>query len=145
MCNKCTTILYGFRTQQKITSQFIINIDRGYGSVAAFLNLNVLYELSFSFYPLNGKVERSQKTDLEEFYATANLSNFKNLREELECWQFYYNWERPHGALKGKTPSQINSSLLEKPLCRKKFWLRTTDLKSIHRKLIITQKCGCEN
>ena len=31
---------------------------------------------------LNGKVERSQKTDLEAFYATADLSNFERLREE---------------------------------------------------------------
>ncbi len=63
---------------------------------------------------LNGKVKRSQKTDLEEFYATTDLSNFDNLREELACWQFYYNWQRPHGALKGKTPSQVDSELSEK-------------------------------
>ena len=31
---------------------------------------------------LNGKVERSQKTDLEEFYATADLSNFEVLKDE---------------------------------------------------------------
>ena len=40
---------------------------------------------------LNGKVERSQKTDLEEFYANTDLSNFDQLREELGYWQFYYN------------------------------------------------------
>ncbi|MCF6777521.1 integrase core domain-containing protein, partial [Thiotrichales bacterium 19X7-9] len=60
---------------------------------------------------LNGKVERSQKTDLEEFYPTVDLSNFEKLREELGCWQFYYNWQRPHGALNGKTPSQRDSEL----------------------------------
>ncbi len=58
---------------------------------------------------LNGKVERSQKTDLEEFYVLAALSDFEKLREELGYWQFFYNWQRPHGALKGKTPSQINA------------------------------------
>ena len=63
---------------------------------------------------LNGKVERSQKTDLEEFYATADLSNFECLREELEYWQFYYNWQRPHGGLKRKTSSQRDSELCEK-------------------------------
>ncbi len=63
---------------------------------------------------LNGKVERSQKTDLEEFYPTVDLSCFDTLREELACWQFYYNWQRPHGALKGKTPSQVDSELVEK-------------------------------
>lgn len=56
---------------------------------------------------LNGKVERSQRTDLEEFYPTADLSNFEKLKYELACWQFFYNWQRPHGSLKGKTPSQL--------------------------------------
>lgn len=26
----------------------------------------------------------------------------------------FYNWQRPHGSLKGKTPSQIIGSLVEK-------------------------------
>lgn len=60
---------------------------------------------------LNGKVERSQKTDLEEFYATADLSNFEVLKNELKSWQFFYNWQRPHGSLGGKTPSQYSSEL----------------------------------
>jgi transposase InsO family protein len=63
---------------------------------------------------LNGKVERSQKTDLEEFYPTMDLSNFENLKEELGYWQFFYNWQRPHGALKGKTPSQVDCELCDK-------------------------------
>lgn len=63
---------------------------------------------------LNGKVERSQRTDLEEFYATTDLSNFSNLKEELGYWQFYYNWQRPHSSLKGKTPSETDSSLSQK-------------------------------
>ena len=63
---------------------------------------------------LNGKVERSQKTDLEEFYATADLSDFAKLKEELGYWQFYYNWQRPHGSLGGKTPSQIVAELNKK-------------------------------
>lgn len=48
---------------------------------------------------LNGKVERSQKTDLEEFYAIADLTNFEALKNELEAWQSFYNWQRPHGSL----------------------------------------------
>lgn len=63
---------------------------------------------------LNGKVEQSQKTDLEEFYAITDLSNFENLREELSQWQFFYNWQRPHGSLKSKTPSEIVGNLGEK-------------------------------
>ena len=52
---------------------------------------------------LNGKVERSQRTDRMEFYATVNLK-MKYLPEELKQWQRFYNEERPHGGLGGKTP-----------------------------------------
>lgn len=54
---------------------------------------------------LNGKVERSQRTDLEEFYETIDLNNaLETLDEHLGHWQHYYNWDRPHGSLNGKTP-----------------------------------------
>ncbi|APC96170.1 IS481 family transposase [Francisella tularensis subsp. novicida] len=46
---------------------------------------------------LNGKVERSQKTDLEEFYALADLSDFDALQYSLAEWQMFYNWHRSHG------------------------------------------------
>jgi transposase InsO family protein len=51
---------------------------------------------------LNGKVERSQKTDLEEFYATANLEDFESLKDDLKVWQFFYNYQRSHGSLRAK-------------------------------------------
>lgn len=54
---------------------------------------------------LNGKVERSQKTDKTAFYATVDLSS-KNLDSLLAEWQHYYNWERPHSAHHGKTPME---------------------------------------
>lgn len=63
---------------------------------------------------LNGKVERSQKTDLEEFYALADLSDFDKLQNELEQWQFFYNWHRAHGSLAGKTPCDITHELNDK-------------------------------
>lgn len=70
------------------------------------------YQLLKKVYPhLNGKVERSQKTDLEKFYATIDLSNFEVLKDELKSWQLFYNWQRPHGSLRGKTPSQYSSEL----------------------------------
>lgn len=50
---------------------------------------------------LNGKVERAQKTDLDEFYATTSLRD-PVLRDRLGEWQHYYNWERIHGSI-GKT------------------------------------------
>ena len=54
---------------------------------------------------LNGKVERSQKTDKEEFYSTVDL-NADNLEDLLAEWQHYYNWFRPHSSLVGKSPDE---------------------------------------
>jgi transposase InsO family protein len=54
---------------------------------------------------LNGKVERSQKTDLTEFYSTVDL-DASNLEDLLAEWQHYYNWFRPHSALGGKSPDE---------------------------------------
>jgi hypothetical protein len=47
---------------------------------------------------LNGKVERAQRTDLEEFYAITDLQD-SHLRDQLGEWQQYYNWERIHGSI----------------------------------------------
>lgn len=52
---------------------------------------------------LNGKVERSQRTDLEEFYPTVSLQD-SELHQKLADWQDYYNEFRPHGSLDSKTP-----------------------------------------
>lgn len=54
---------------------------------------------------LNGKVERSQRTDLDEFYSSIDIKS-SNLVEELGYWEFYYNWHRPHSSLYGKTPHE---------------------------------------
>lgn len=62
---------------------------------------------------LNGKVERSQKTDLQEFYATVDRSG-KDLEMKLAEWQHYYNWDRPHSALHGKTPVDWFCELMKK-------------------------------
>lgn len=97
-----------------------IQSDRGLEFFAQKVQLKMM-EYCIKFRPvkpasphLNGKVERSQKTDLEEFYAITDLSNFERLREELGCWQFFYNWQRPHGSLGGKPPSQFDSKVYEK-------------------------------
>ena len=52
---------------------------------------------------LNGKVERSQKTDLQEFWSTVDLKA-ADLQQQLDEWQHFYNWHRPHTALNGRSP-----------------------------------------
>lgn len=63
---------------------------------------------------LNGKVERSQRTDKEEFYSTVNLDLDELKHETLPEWQHYYNWQRAHGSFKGKTPMDMVCEHLEK-------------------------------
>ncbi len=62
---------------------------------------------------LNGKVERAQKTDLVEFYATINLAS-PNIHDLIAEYQHFYNWFRPHGGLKGKTPMDRYFELMKK-------------------------------
>lgn len=71
---------------------------------------------------LNGKVERSQKTDIEEFYSTVDLQD-QDLEQQLEEWQFFYNWHRPHGSLNGASPIDKICDLSEKT----PFWAEVYD------------------
>lgn len=93
--------------------------DRG-GEFFALKVQKRLMEYSIKFRPikpgsphLNGKVERSQQTDLQEFYSTIDLNN-PNLQNELSYWQHFYNWYRPHSSLDGKTPMDKYDELSEK-------------------------------
>ncbi len=65
---------------------------------------------------LNGKVERSQKTDKAVFYAAVDLLA-SALRDQLALWQHYYNWDRPHSAHGGKPPMDRYFELSEKTPC----------------------------
>lgn len=53
----------------------------------------------------NGKVERSQKTDKLEFYATVDTQS-EVIHDQLAEWQHYYNWDRPHSAHGGNNPME---------------------------------------
>ena len=53
---------------------------------------------------LNGKVERSHRSDQDEFYQLLDYTDDINLRQKLAEWEQFYNFSRPHGAFNGKTP-----------------------------------------
>ena len=53
---------------------------------------------------LNGKVERSHRSDQEEFYQLLDYKDDVDLHKKLAEWEAFYNFSRPHGAFKGKTP-----------------------------------------
>jgi len=62
---------------------------------------------------LNGKVERTQRTDLDEFYSSVDIKS-PRLEEELGYWEHYYNWDIAHSSLGGKTPNEKYVELMFK-------------------------------
>lgn len=89
-----------------------IQTDRG-REFFAYCFQEKLMEYGIKFRPikpasphLNGKVERSQRTDIEEFYATVDLKT-PDLSDQLQDWQDHYNQRRPHGSLGGRTPWEV--------------------------------------
>ncbi len=52
---------------------------------------------------LNGKVERVQRTVLDEFWPTAN-TKAPDVGTQLAFWVQHYNWDRSHESLCGLTP-----------------------------------------
>ena len=61
---------------------------------------------------LNGKVERSHRTDQEEFYQLLTYTDDMDLNKKLDAWEQFYNYNRPHGAFDGKTPYEVLRCLL---------------------------------
>ena len=61
---------------------------------------------------LNGKVERSHLKDKQEFYQLLSYTGDRNLNRQLDEWESFYNYHRPHAGLKGKTPYEILKSKL---------------------------------
>ena len=88
-----------------------VQTDRG-GEFFAYEVQNHLRDWRIKFRPnppraphLNGKVERVQRTALEEFWPTAGLAD-PGLPGRLEEWRCFYNQHRPHTALGGRTPAE---------------------------------------
>ena len=106
-----------------------IQTDRG-GEFFALKVQEYLMKFSIKFRPirpgaphLNGRVERSQRTDLDEFYSSVNLKS-QDLEDQLQEWQHFYNWNRPHGSLGGLSPMDKYFLLSEKT----PFWDEVEEL-----------------
>ena len=64
---------------------------------------------------LNGKVERSHRSDQEEFYQLLAYTDDVDLKSKLASWEEFYNFNRPHGAHQGGTPYEALKSKLALP------------------------------
>ena len=62
-----------------------------------------------------GKVERSHRTDEDEFYRRFTFSGPAEPRSLLRDWEREYNHRRPHLALKGRTPAEALCELGNRP------------------------------
>ena len=62
---------------------------------------------------LNGKVERAQRTCLEEFWAATDLKAV-DIGDQLALWVHHYNWHRSHESLHGDTPIDRVCQLADK-------------------------------
>lgn len=62
---------------------------------------------------LNGKVERSHRTDKDDFYQLLTYTDDVDLNKKLAEWEQFYNYDRPHTAFKGKTPYETLRSMLK--------------------------------
>ena len=56
---------------------------------------------------LNGKVERSHRTDKDEFYQLLTYKGDVDLEKKLEVWERFYNYDRSHGAHRGETTYEV--------------------------------------
>lgn len=61
----------------------------------------------------NGKVERSHRTDEEEFYRINRFVSIQHCIKLLGQWEKEYNGIRPHMALGGKTPQEYLTEKLK--------------------------------
>ena len=99
-----------------------IQTDRGLEFFAEDVQRRLM-EWAIKFRPLpprsphlNGKVERTQRSDLEEFWATVD-PRAADIEDLLAEWQHFWNWDRLHMALGGNTPiDHICERLAKTPL-----------------------------
>lgn len=93
---------FPFRLQQ-------IHTDRGHEFQAQFhwhvedMGIRQVY-IKARTPQLNGKVERSHRTDQDEFYQLLSYKGDEDLTLKLAEWGRFYNFSRPHGAHQGNTP-----------------------------------------
>ena len=115
-----------------------IQTDRGTEFFAAKVQKRLM-EYNIKFRPnkpgsphLNGKVERSQKTDKTEFYPTVDLAD-DGLKDELALWQHYYNWDRPHSAHNGRSPMEKYHELSGKLLIQTTYSKTIIQVQSVYK------------
>lgn len=55
----------------------------------------------------NGIIERSNRTDNEEFFDDRRFTDSEERRYQHRLWEMYYNTRRPHQSLGMATPMEV--------------------------------------
>lgn len=62
---------------------------------------------------MNGKVECSHSTDQTAFYQLLAYTDDVDLNAKLNAWEDFYNYDRPHLSLEGKTIYEVVDFILQ--------------------------------
>jgi transposase InsO family protein len=109
----CIRRYYGTEFTLPHNEMTLASYARGDTEEAAFtrkcIELGITHRLIKPRTPqLNGKVERSHKTDEERFYSRFRFATDSALDHALKSvWMPEYNEKRPHSSLGGKTPLEF--------------------------------------
>lgn len=76
--------------------------------------LGIKHQLIRAYTPrLNGKVERSHRSDQESFYNFLKFKTYEELKTKMRSWNIRYN-NRPHSALRNREGKKVWWTPLEK-------------------------------
>ena len=76
--------------------------------------LNIKHQLIRAYTPrLNGKVERSHRSDQEAFYNYLKFKTYSELKDKMMKWNIRYN-NRPHSSLKNRENKRVWWTPLQK-------------------------------
>lgn len=72
------------------------------------IELGIKHRYCKPYHPqTNGKVERFWRTLQEDLITDTDFDNLEELKDELIQYLYYYNHQRPHQGIEGKTPAEM--------------------------------------
>jgi transposase InsO family protein len=93
----------GVRIERVMTDNGSCYRSKNFRAVCARLGLRQIFTRPYTP-KTNGKAERFIQTTLREWAYARAYQNSDQRSAELVPWLHRYNWHRPHGSLKAKTP-----------------------------------------
>jgi transposase InsO family protein len=94
---------FGIRIERVMTDNGSCYRSKAFRSACKHLDLRQIFTKPYTP-KTNGKAERFIQTTLRESAYARAYQNSDQRTAELPVWLHRYNWHRPHGSLKAKTP-----------------------------------------